>query len=453
MKKGLIAFLLGSVLVFSHCVLANGIGVEATDETPTEPLPNPSPAKYQPRYISGFGDDDNFALFFEDRANDSQICYIETTNGIDGLPETAALTDIRDTHFCIKDWPMTINGTQYAYRAWAAMWNTPDHNFYVSKDLTHWILVSTFQIPTLSGTTGGKVYYGFHDVICLNGTYYAWGECNIGYMLICRSDNGADDWEAFACVGGLYSLGSVGPLKLSAPGTPTGSFFELGGNRGYGKLIIAGDDAAISLATNTTAKPSLPPDELEAAFIDPDNWAWHDGTTNYPAPAILQATLEHDYGECWLIPSDTTAWYIIYDGDFGEDGKGLGYAILSLPLPYIECTIDIKPGSSPNAINLRSKGVLPVAILSSEDFDATAIDPHSVTLAGAKIALHGKAKKLMAQHSDVNSDGRTDLLVQFKIQDLDPQQLLEGSATLTGRTHDGQCIRGSDEVTLVPRDK
>ena len=454
MRSRSLAFMFGWVLVLSNCVLADGIAVEATDETPTEPLSNPSPAKCQPRYISGFGDDDIFTLFFEDRANNSQICYIETTDGIDGLPETATATDIEDTHFCIKDWPVTINGKEYAYRAWAAMLNTPKHNFYVSNDLTNWTLVNEFEIPTLSGIPGGKVYYCFHDVIRLNGKYYAWGECNIGYTLICRSANGADDWEAFACVGGLHDLSNVGPLKLSATGTPTGSFFELGGNRGYGKLMIAGDDAAISLAINTAAKPDLPAAELEAAFIDPDNWTWHDGTTDYPAPSILEATPEHDYCECWLIPDDTTAWYIIYDGDFGEGvGKGLGYAILSLPLPEIECAIDIKPDSYPNAVNLRSKGVLPVAIFSSEDFDATAIDPQSVTLAGAEIATHGKSKEQMIHQSDINSDGRDDLLVQFRIQDLDPQQLQEGSATLTGQSYAGQCIRGRDDVTLVPKSK
>ncbi|UCF16824.1 MAG: hypothetical protein JSW59_05055, partial [Phycisphaerales bacterium] len=369
----------------------------------------------------------------------------------DGLPETATATDIRDTHFCVKDWPITIKGTRYAYRAWAAMWDTDEHNFYVSNNPTDWILVSTFEIPTLSGTAGGKVFYGFHDVIRLNGRYYAWGECNIGYTLICGSDSGTDDWQAFACVGGLHSLGGVGPLKLSKPGTPTGSFFELGGNRGYGKLIIAGDDAAIFLAINTAAKPDLPADELEAAFIDPDNWTWHDGTTDYPAPAILQATPEHDYRECWLVPDATTDWYIIYDGAFGADGgKSLGYAILSLPLPYIQVAIDIKPGSYPNVVNIASKGVIPVAILSRQDFDATGIDPLSVTLAGAEVAPRGKSEELLAHQTDVNKDGLTDLLVQFNTRDIEPQQLQDGTATLIGETYAGQCIRGSDAVTLVP---
>ena len=154
-----------------------------------------------------------------------------------------------NANFCVKDWPITINGTGYDYRAWGALENTPEHNFYfyVSNNLTNWMLVSTFTIPNYKGFHSGYVYYGFHDVIELNGTYYAWGECNIGYTLICRSINGTDDWKAFDCVGGLFS----GPLQLPDVGTPTGSFFELGGDRGYGKIMVPGNDSAFYLAINT----------------------------------------------------------------------------------------------------------------------------------------------------------------------------------------------------------
>ena len=204
-----------------------------------------------------------------------------------------------------------------------------------------WKLVSTFTIPNLGGV-GGQVYYGFHDVIYLNGKYYAWGECNIGYTLMCRSANGADDWEAFACVGGLHTLSNVGPLGIPDVGTPTDSFFELGGDRGYGKIMIPGDDSAVYLAVNTAAKPSLPSAQLEAAFIDPANWTWHDGTTGLATTPILTATSEHDYSECWLVPDDDTAWIILYDADFGsaDGGKALGYAIFSAPLPCTPVSIE-----------------------------------------------------------------------------------------------------------------
>lgn len=44
--------------------------------------------------------------------------------------------------------------------------------------------------------------------------------------------------------------------------------------------------------------------------------------------------------------------------------------------------VDIKPGGCPTPINVGSKGVLPVAVLGTNDFDVTTIDPGSITLAG-----------------------------------------------------------------------
>jgi len=436
----------GLVLAVPCVALTGQIQVIATDMTPAAPLSDPLPFAHQPRYISGFGSSDSFTLFFEDRSVPFPfpISFITTASGTTGFPALATPTNITDTHFCVKDWPINIDGTKYAYRAWGAGQNTPDHQFYVSNDLENWELISTFTIPTLGGFPGGQVYYSFHDVIRLNDEYYAWGECNIGYTLICCSDNGDDKWEAFDCVGGFHKLfdpSDSGLLQLSAPGTPTGSFFDLGGDRGY-----------VYLAVNTAAKPSLPPAELEAAFNDPKNWTWHDGTTGLPSTPILTKTDEHDCRECWLVPSSGTQWNIIYDADFGsgDGGKALGYVILSALLQAIEVDIDIKPGSYPNAINLDSLGLIPVAILSSDSFNATTVNPETVALAGADIAVRGKGNKSMAHKEDVNGDGITDLVVQIEAQNLDPEQFKTGYAILTGETFDGRLIEGKDEITIVP---
>jgi len=42
--------------------------------------------------------------------------------------------------------------------------------------------------------------------------------------------------------------------------------------------------------------------------------------------------------------------------------------------------VDIKPGSWPNPINVDSKGVFPVAICGTEDFDVMTIDPATVKI-------------------------------------------------------------------------
>ena len=91
-----------------------------------------------------------------------------------------------------------------------------------------------------------------------------------------------------------------------------------------------------------------------------------------------------------------------------------------------------------------------MAILSSEDFDATTVDPDTVELAGAGVAVRGRSNKYMAHEEDVNHDGLLDLVVQVATENLDPDSFQDGYAIMTGTTYDGQDIEGSDEVFIVP---
>lgn len=137
--------------------------------------------------------------------------------------------------------------------------------------------------------------------------------------------------------------------------------------------------------------------------------------------------------------------------------QGLTYTVpfsssadISLAAPAIAVDIDIKPGSYPNSINLGSNGVIPVAILSTADFDATTVLPETVSLAGSGVAVRGKGNKLLAHEEDVNGDGLTDLVVKVETENLDPGTFQDGLATLTGQTSDGVQFEGSDEIIIVP---
>jgi len=108
--------------------------------------------------------------------------------------------------------------------------------------------------------------------------------------------------------------------------------------------------------------------------------------------------------------------------------------------------IDIKPGSEPNSINLCSHGVVPVAILSRDGFDATTIDPSSVTFAGATIRVKGKGT-LQYSFEDVDGDGDLDFVCQIPVEDLS----LDGGpteATVSGIA-DGVPFVGTDSVNIV----
>ncbi|MGD8499104.1 MAG: hypothetical protein PVJ86_00560 [Phycisphaerales bacterium] len=120
------------------------------------------------------------------------------------------------------------------------------------------------------------------------------------------------------------------------------------------------------------------------------------------------------------------------------------------PLMALDVTIDIKPGSDDNAINLGSNGVVPVAILSTAEFDATDVDPETVVLEGSTVAIRGNGKKYLAQEEDINSDGLTDLVLQVETENFTPGSLQDGVASLSGKTTGGQLIEGEDTITIVP---
>jgi hypothetical protein len=127
-----------------------------------------------------------------------------------------------------------------------------------------------------------------------------------------------------------------------------------------------------------------------------------------------------------------------------DDGlKGYGRGAVEVMI-----RIDIKPGSTPNSINLGSNGVVPVALLSHLPvFDATTVDPSTVTLAGASVKLRGKGTS-MATVQDANGDGQPDLVVHvstdaLQLTDADTDAVLE--ATLPGGTR----VRGKDSVRVV----
>ena len=113
----------------------------------------------------------------------------------------------------------------------------------------------------------------------------------------------------------------------------------------------------------------------------------------------------------------------------------------------VRVSIDIKPGSFPNSINLGSKGNVPVAILSTPTFDARTVDPMSVTLGSSPVRLKGKGTP-MASFQDVNGDGLLDLVVHVDTESLHLTES-DNLAVLTGRTFSGATIRGTDSVRIV----
>jgi len=108
--------------------------------------------------------------------------------------------------------------------------------------------------------------------------------------------------------------------------------------------------------------------------------------------------------------------------------------------------VDVKPDNSENKVNAKSQGVIPVAIYTTADFDATTIVGSSVQLAG-----------ISTDHfalEDVDGDGDLDLILHFNTQavitalgvDLASGESVSVEAELTGETIDEVMIQGFDTI-------
>jgi len=116
--------------------------------------------------------------------------------------------------------------------------------------------------------------------------------------------------------------------------------------------------------------------------------------------------------------------------------------------PVQQINIDIKPGSDELApINPKAKGKIPVALLSSGEFDAMTADTSSLTFGPT-----GNEKSFVrcgAAGEDVNGDGRMDMVCHFENQlaGFTPGDL-EG--IVRGKTLNGRMFEGRGLLKVVP---
>jgi hypothetical protein len=146
-----------------------------------------------------------------------------------------------------------------------------------------------------------------------------------------------------------------------------------------------------------------------------------------------------------------SSWFMSWEDQFYLSGE-----ITSLVRqPTAVVTVDIRPGSDENSVSAAEQGLLPVAILGSNDLDVTTIDPSTLQLAGVDLALRGSARRPQLAYSfeDVNRDGFTDLVAFFGVPDLVSAGVLTPSTialTITGALTDASPIQGADSVRVIP---
>jgi hypothetical protein len=113
--------------------------------------------------------------------------------------------------------------------------------------------------------------------------------------------------------------------------------------------------------------------------------------------------------------------------------------------------IDVKPVGDVNKINLSSRGVIPVAVLSTETFDARLFTPEMAHLSDARTAMGCTgAEAVRWTYADVNGDGRLDLVFFFRVQELDLSSSTTAVTLMAHGAYDSTTlhIEGTDTVIV-----
>ena len=136
----------------------------------------------------------------------------------------------------------------------------------------------------------------------------------------------------------------------------------------------------------------------------------------------------------------------------------------------VKVPVDIKPTSCPNPLNVKSGGVLPVAILGTADLDVTQIDVSTVTLMGVS-PIRSDIEDVAAPYeggigdppdredcTTAGPDGNDDLTLKFDkeaiVDALGP--VSDGDVLvlkLKGKLLDGTDIVGKDVVWIKKKGK
>lgn len=204
-----------------------------------------------------------------------------------------------------------------------------------------------------------------------------------------------------------------------------------------------------------------------AVSADDPQWNdWSDQWLNVPmTPYELQAGQRYAIvaSAAGLQTWSTYVWLIGADLGYADGTELEGYPASGVlaqqdrDTPFrvngtteIPVDVDVLPSDDPNEVSLKSKGVLPVAVLSSADFDAATLDPTTIRLGDPE--LSGVAQPVRCSWEDVDLDGRIDLVLKFSMPTLVANGAIDADSlelSLTGETTDGGAVAGSDAVVVV----
>ena len=134
----------------------------------------------------------------------------------------------------------------------------------------------------------------------------------------------------------------------------------------------------------------------------------------------------------------------VYGIDEGNSVIGCAWFRVDAAITETEVEIDIQPNKTTNKVRLDDDRVVTVAILTSSDFNALTVDTTTIRFGPAEALPIER----LTRAKDVDRDGDKDYMFRFIVSETG---ILCGDteATLTGKTLEGESIKGTDSITTV----
>src|ERR671914_463027 len=221
-------------------------------------------------------------------------------------------------------------------------------------------------------------------------------------------------------------------------------------------------DPTFSLGSTTQGPPAIPlladgnVHRAKVVYVPGTLTVFLDNLTSpvLSVPVDLGTTLSLDNGQAWVGFTGAT-------GGRSQAHDILSFSFVGTEVAPLGVDIDIIPGIDPNSWPCRNtEEDLPAAILTTDTFDATTIDAGSVRFGktGTEASeVHRDAEGKAERHvTDVNGDGRDDLVFHFRFGDTgfscddipQGQESVGLRARLTGEA-EGEPLAGEDTLQLV----
>ena len=115
-----------------------------------------------------------------------------------------------------------------------------------------------------------------------------------------------------------------------------------------------------------------------------------------------------------------------------------------LPKTLINVNLDVKPGSYPNSVNPKNMGVIPVAILTTPQFDAASLDIQTIAFGPNKTSAVRFAIKQYSLE-DIDADSDLDLVMHFETEKIGIS-CKDDTLYVLGKTKNDEPIIGSDSI-------